>query len=116
MSGELIRTVTSGDNPICPMDMGRAAGNTAHRTWNMMVDLLYGAMKEFRNEEDEYADPNMEKIYSAVAYNGAYKHMQLHRESSSFVKPGGTLGWVETYYYRCHLCGFVLPLGPEVKR
>jgi hypothetical protein len=100
------------DGPLCPMSMG--ALNGEHRAERIFDDVLYEASKPFRVNSDGQPDPDgdlpkdLDTLYNAVVYSPTYRRMLLHYEATSFMQDGA-LKHVRAYYWRCHLCGYILP-------
>jgi hypothetical protein len=76
-----------------------------------MVNQLSEALKPWENEEGEYADSRIEAVYLAIAYNPVYSTMQVHSDLLS-IMDGHNIRTVESCYFMCHRCGFVVPAHP----
>lgn len=115
--GELVRE--SMDRPLCPGSLPPV--NTHHRVEVTFQDRLYDAFKPLRVNDagepdtDGELPPHLDEVYSKVAYSETYSRMYLHTEQTSYVK-GRQLVTVEAHYWKCHLCGQMLPATTVEKR
>lgn len=107
MSGELVTLVSETDAPMCPSSLPPVVAEL-HKLHNRTLDAFYGATT--KNEDGEFATDEMDKAYyAAVALN----HMRLYVDSATAFYHGSMIT-VECWWWRCQVCGFVLPT--EVKR
>lgn len=109
--GALIRE-TFKDGPLCPQSLGALSGE--HRAERLYDDAIYEASKAFRKDADGNPDPNgdlppdLDTLYNSITFNGTYRRMYLHYEETEFMQGQGMYK-VKAYYWRCHLCGYILP-------
>lgn len=111
MSG-IVREVRLNNGPLCPQSIYPANGR--HQAATDFADRLYRAMEPFKVDAEGNPDPagelpaNLETIYHKVVHPEDNSHMILHSETTEFVQ-GRKLVTVETYFWKCHLCGHILP-------
>jgi hypothetical protein len=104
--GEIIRTLSDSDKPLCPA-VAQMPPSEAHMLRNRMLDAFYE--KAERNTDGEFASTEVESAYYAAAYGPQVsERMDLFRESVSFLEHG-TYAVVESFYFRCRVCGLILP-------
>lgn len=107
MSGELVKLVSETDGPVCPSSLPPVIAN-AHAQHNRTLDAFYGATT--KNDEGEFATDEMDRAYyAAVRLN----RMHLYIDSAQAFYRSRVIT-VECWWWRCQICGFVLPT--EVKR
>ena len=104
------------DLPMCPNSFG-LPGNPAHQLHNRILDTLHRAIP---HDEDtgEAIDPKMDEVYAAAAYETVSDRMYLYHDSVSFHEGRARHAVVESWYFRCGVCGLVLPANrmPEAGR
>lgn len=101
--GEIIRNLM--DRPLCPNGTNMPI-HPAHTLRTRMLDAFYNAAE--KNADGEMLEP-VDKAYSAAAYNGPTDdRMWLFRETVSFTQ-GREYITVESWWFRCHICGLILP-------
>jgi hypothetical protein len=102
--GELIRELSDSDKPLCP-NIGQPI-NAAHALRNRMLNAFYEAAE--KNTDGDMTEP-VDKAYYAAAYGFTTSdRMNLYRDSASFVR-GREIVVVEAWYFRCGICGLILP-------
>lgn len=97
----LVRDATEG--PLCPNGLGDPV-HEAHRLRVRALDAFYEAVE--KNEDLEMPEP-AERAYEA-ANSALTDRMDLFQHSSHFTS-GNRSFIVEAYWYRCRVCGLVLP-------
>jgi len=105
-SSEIIRDLPDDQKPLCP-NLGWPS-NPFHELQVRVVDSFYEATDK---DEDGELNSEVEKAYAAAAYEGkkgTSDRMSLYVTSVAFHKYGKQI-IVETYWFKCHVCGFVLP-------
>lgn len=98
----LIRNIPDHDKPLCPRSWGPQT-DPAHRTHNLIFDVVYESAPKDENDE---VPPEVDRALQAVGRRFTGR-MELHHEiiSTHF----GERAVVESWYFCCHTCGFVLP-------
>lgn len=104
MTSEIIRTLTSGDKPLCP-NSTNAPIHEAHQLHTRVVDAFYNAAE--KDDEGEMSAP-LDKAYSAAAYGSVSDNMELFVAAASFPYRSEFVR-VESWWWKCPVCGFVLP-------
>lgn len=96
------------DKPLCPRSFGPGSVATEHEVHVRMANAFYNAAP--KNEDDgEFVSPDVDKAYSAAVYGPTTgTDMDLYVESSGG-RYGGEHVVVEAFYFKCHVCGFILP-------
>jgi hypothetical protein len=89
--------------PLCP-NVGWP-GNSAHELHNRTLDAFYNAVE--KDVEGEMPEP-VAKAYNAAAYGQVSDRMNLYREAV-VVNYGGSSLTVQAWWFKCPICGFVLP-------
>jgi hypothetical protein len=62
-----------------------------------------------RDEDGEFTDPAVERAYTAIAYGESVDdrmHLYVSEVSAQY---GGAPVHVEAWFFRCPVCGLVLP-------
>jgi hypothetical protein len=104
MSAELVRDVTHNELPLCPRYGGPGPGSVEHRTAVVVLDTIYDTAA--RDDDNEFVSPDVAAAYAA-ANQRVSPRMPLYRVLVSLPRPLGA--YVESYYFRCLVCGFTLP-------
>jgi hypothetical protein len=99
--GELLRTTST---TLCPGEL--EPRHPAHQLQVSTLNAFHGAAEK---DADGEIVPAAANAYNAAAYpaGGA---MRLYREKASTVADGRPIA-VEALYFRCRICGLVLPAG-----
>jgi rubrerythrin len=110
----VIISVEGGSAPLCPYDFGHGAGPycEAHRLHVRMSDAFYTAAE--KDENGGLTPPLSEAYEAAVSIGSSANRMDLFTESASTMH-GGRIIWVEVWYWKCRVCGFVLSAQAEKK-
>jgi hypothetical protein len=103
MSAEIIREVREEDLPLCPVYVSDP-GNEMHRLAVRALDAFYDAAP--KNDDGEMLSAATETCYRAATV-ALSSRMRLYR--AGLPLPGQGAGYVESYYFRCQVCGFTLP-------
>jgi len=106
MYNEIIRDLPDDQKPLCP-NLGWPS-NPSHELQVRVLDAFYEATDK---DEDGELNPEVEKAYAAAAYKGkkgTTDRMDLYVTSAAFYRYSKQI-IVETYWFKCHVCGFVLP-------
>ncbi|WP_431728606.1 hypothetical protein [Verrucosispora sp. TAA-831] len=101
--GELVRTLSETDKPLCP-NTGPVA-NEAHQTYTRTLNAFYDAAD--KNDDSEMPEA-VEKAYQGAAYGRMTDRMDLFRYGVGFAQ-GSQYVRVESWWWQCRICGFVLP-------
>lgn len=101
--GEIIREPI--DRPMCPNGFIEPI-HPSHRMRIRMLDAFSKAAE--RDADGEMTEP-VGKAYYAAAYEGPTEdRMWLYRETVGFMRGRGHI-IVEAWYFRCTICGLMLP-------
>jgi hypothetical protein len=107
MSDSGIIKLPDFEKPLCPY-VSTDPGNKAHELYVRAQNVVYDTAE--KDADGEILDPKVADIMSAVSYIQMNERMDLYfvRNSLPF---SGVLkqAVVESYYYKCHICGFILP-------
>jgi hypothetical protein len=95
--------IETTDSPICPNETS-GPPNPLHHAYNRILDTFYEASE--RDDNGEFTIPAVGAMYEAVAYKKTYTGMSLYCISARTL--GGSES-IKAWYFRCHVCGFVLP-------
>lgn len=98
----LVRNLNDG--PLCPNSVGEPM-HEAHRLRVRVLDAFYEAAD--KDEDNEMPEP-LERAYSAAAYGRVEDRMDLFAHSTGFLD-GNRRVTIEAWWYRCRVCGLVLP-------
>lgn len=101
---EIVRDLRGGDGPLCPNSVGEPL-HDAHRLHVRTLDAFYNAADK---DSDGELPEAVERAYGAAAYEQITDRMDLFRHSNSITE-GNRPVVVESYWYRCRVCGLVLP-------
>lgn len=104
MSGQLLTNQTSG--PMCPKSYGPAP-DIAHAAVTAMEDRLHRATEPLADADGELP-PEIDKLWCDSVYANDVRRMQMFYESGTAMM-GQTVVTLETYFFRCTVCGFILP-------
>jgi hypothetical protein len=100
------------ERPLCP-NSGGSPTHPAHELRVRLVDIAYAASE--LNADGEFADDAVARINEAVAYGAVDDRMHLYVTEMTGTY-GGPLGTtVVAWFFRCGICGFVLP-AQQVQR
>lgn len=100
----LIDTFEKG--PMCPNGWAYPV-HEAHRLRVRMIDAAYD--KTPRNEDNEPMTTELAQVNDALSYGPTTEdRMRLYRDTVQAMDFRGTVV-VETLYFRCQICGLVLP-------
>lgn len=105
--GEIIREPI--DKMMCPQASNMPVAE-AHMLHNRLVDAFSAATKVYEDEVGDLPEP-LDKAYSAVAYGSIGTDMDLFRHT---VYARGSV--VQTWWWKCPTCGFVLPATSVERR
>jgi hypothetical protein len=105
--GGVVRTLSDSDLPMCPNGMLRPI-HEAHQLHTRMIDALYEATKPYENEDGELPEP-LDKASTALSYGPTTAdRMHLYFDRVGFMQ-GREHVMVEAWYFRCAICGLMLP-------
>lgn len=102
--GEIIRTLRDDSKPLCPRSTNLPVAEE-HMLRNRVLDAFYNAAE--KDGDGEMAPP-VDAAYHAAAYGPVNDRMDLFTTSASFLHQGAPVV-VESWWFRCPVCGFVLP-------
>ena len=91
--------------PLCPNQLDPM--HPMHRFHVNLQDAAYKA-SSVDTETLEFTEPGAEKVYSAISYEQYDGYMRAYRDVSTVLLRGRPEG-IETYYFRCSICGLILP-------
>jgi hypothetical protein len=96
------------DRPLCPNDISFPL-NQFHAERNRLLDEFYNAAE--KDAEGEFTSPEVNEAYGTAAYgkDRRGKGMLLYRTSVTPMHQAALFGTVEAWWFRCQICGFVLP-------
>lgn len=100
--GELIR-IPDSDRPLCP-NSGSPI-NYAHAEVNAILDMIWN--KFDKNEDDEFTNPAITEVWNLIKDRRSI-YMYLHKDTTGFPLLGELI-YIESYYFKCHTCGCILP-------
>jgi hypothetical protein len=109
--GEIIREPI--EKMMCPQASNMPVAE-AHVLHNRLVDALSNATKEYENEDGDLPEP-LDKAYMAVAYGSINTDMDLFVHSVA-VRRHGRYVTVESWWWKCPTCGFILPASRVPER
>jgi hypothetical protein len=96
--------ISDSDRPLCP-NMGYP-GNEAHHLRTRILNTFYEAAPK---DSDGEMSEELDKVYSAAAYGGnTDERMNLYSEFVN-VYQGTNVTQVTTWWFKCPICGFILP-------
>jgi hypothetical protein len=96
--------ISDDERPLCP-NIGWP-GNPAHELRTRVLNAFYNAAE--KDAEGEMTG-TAEAAYSEAAYgSGTDERMHLYREGVAALY-GGSYVTVEAWWFKCPICGFVLP-------
>lgn len=90
--------------PLCP-NIG-FPGSKEHEALVRTLNYFYD--KAEKDSDGEIADPKLDKIYHDVAYKDMTNRMDLYVDAAGFVH-NGVNTVVEAWYFKCQICGLILP-------
>lgn len=102
--GEIIRNLSDGSRMLCPQSAGFPIASE-HVACNGLLDAFYQAAER---DTDGELTPPLDVAYAAAAYGPVSARMNLYRHVVEVLEPGRET-IVETWWWRCPVCGFVLP-------
>lgn len=104
-----VKLAPGNDRPLCPNGAGGPT-NPAHELRVRLINAAYEASE--RDADGEYADPAVERVNTAIAYGERDDRMHLY-VSEVAVDYGGRHVVVEAWFFRCPVCGLILPAGRQ---
>jgi len=106
-NGGIVRGLSDSDLPMCPNGMVRPI-HPAHSLRVTMIDAAYDVTKPYKDEDGELPEP-LDKVSTALSYGPTTAdRMHLYWDRVGFVQ-GGEYATVEAWYFRCAICGLMLP-------
>lgn len=106
----------SGDQgPMCPQSMPPVV-HPSHHLAGTFADAAYEATP--RGEDGEPLTGDLAAVNQAVSYGPTTENrMRLYRAAVAAQSSSGRDVGVEALYFRCQICGFVLPASrvPELR-
>jgi hypothetical protein len=100
----MIVDINPQERPLCPNN--GSPQHPAHKLHNELIDIVSANTEH--DEDFEVVQPESDKINAAVAYGRFDGRMYLYKDSVSYIQ-GRTFMLVEAWYFRCNLCGLILP-------
>jgi hypothetical protein len=91
--------------PLCPNSWGHPI-HPLHQLHVRLQDAVYKATPH--NKDGEPTTPELEAVNAAVSYGPVQDRMRLYRDSAGGVFEGQHVT-VESWYFRCDVCGLILP-------
>jgi hypothetical protein len=113
--GREVSLVRGIEGPPCPMSHGFGKGIQAelHREKVRFIDTLYKALKPWTNEDGEFTNEDISSIYTKVN-SELNDYMRLYKTTSA---PQDMYhDYVESFWYQCMTCGFILSANREPRR
>lgn len=105
--GGIVRMLSETDLPMCPNGILRPI-HQAHQLRNTMIDAHYDVTKPYQDEDGELPEA-LQKASNALHYGPTTAdRMHLYFNRVSFLQ-GRQLVKVEAWYFRCAICGLMLP-------
>lgn len=105
MSGQILSDGRN-DGPLCPGSSSPA--NPAHLLAVEIADRVYEAAKPWQDDDGEY--PEGTGLDEAVAAAQPSDRMRLYTvDQAGMSSFGARLFQVKAYFWRCPVCGLVLP-------
>lgn len=108
----LVDTGRLDQGPLCPQDFPPI--HPAHALHRRVNDAGYNAAPRTEGDDLELT-PDAEKVHSAVTDGQFSSYMLLYRHDERYLQ-GRQFVVVSAHWYRCGVCGFVLPAHGEVER
>lgn len=102
--GELVRSLPDTEGPLCPSTLGGTT-DPRHEATVRTLNAFYEAAAK---DADGELVPPVDAAYSAAAYGTMSDRMRLYVERVGFTYQGQRVV-VESWYFKCGTCGFVLP-------
>lgn len=107
----IITTLSDGDKPLCP-NVTNGPLNSAHELRNRVLDKFYKTAE--LDADGEIAVEAVAAAYNAAAYGTLDEHMQLFTHAANFIHAGQVVT-VESWWWKCLVCGFVLPANRRIQ-
>jgi hypothetical protein len=101
-----VKVAPGSDRPLCPNSGGRPA-NPEHQLRVRLLDAAYRAA-DVNPDDLEFTDAAADRMYQALAY-GDDVDDRMHLYESSVIPFDRPLTVVTAWFFRCGVCGFVLP-------
>lgn len=101
----IVRSLVYTDKPLCP-NVTSPIMNNAHELHNRTTDAFHKAAE--KDSDGEFANKDTEKAYYAAAYDNVSNKMNLYF-ARVYWHEGTRQKIVETYWFRCAICGLILP-------
>lgn len=102
-----VKPALGSERPLCPNGAGRPT-NPAHELRVRLIDAAYRASET--NADLEFTDPAVERVYMAAAYGEDVDdrmHLYVTEITADYHGPMGTP--VVAWFFRCQICGLILP-------
>lgn len=93
------------NGPLCPNSWGYPL-HPLHQLHVRLQDAVHNATPKDENQEP--ITPELEAVNAAVSYGPVTEQMRLYRESIGFAYQRQNV-LVESFYFRCGVCGLILP-------
>lgn len=106
MSDSGIVKLADFDKPICP-NMSTDPGNKAHELYVRMQNVIYETAE--KDADGEIANQSVADVINALSYLKMNDRMDLYFIQNVLPLKYGHQSFVESFYYKCHICGFILP-------
>lgn len=102
----IVMEIAWSELPLCPNVIGIPT-NPLHELHTKMLNQIYKNAQ--KDEDDEFVNPETDKIYSDLAYTGSTTdRMNLYFARNGWFQ-GSTQIIVESFWYKCKICGLILP-------
>jgi hypothetical protein len=100
------------DRPLCPNDISFPL-NQFHYERTRLLDAFYNAAE--KDDDSEFVSPEVDKAYYETAYgkDRSGTGMRLFHEAVTPMGAQFPFIRVEAWYFRCPICGFVLPANQD---
>jgi hypothetical protein len=104
----IVRDISEYEKPLCP-NMSTDPGNKAHELYVRVQDAIYDTAE--KDSDGEIVNQSVADIINAVSYLKMSDRMDLYFIRTPLPMKFSMLKQevVESYYYKCHICGFILP-------
>lgn len=88
--------------PLCP-NIGEPI-HPLHKLHNQIQDEAYNS--QTKTEELEFQTPELNKMYNAISHKRYNGRMSLYMDSVTLDKRRTS---ITAWYFRCNICGLILP-------
>jgi hypothetical protein len=107
----MILDIPSHELPLCPNQL-----HPVHPSHQLHVQIQDDAYKSLpTNEELEFNHPDSTVMYNAISNKRFDSRMRLYREGVNTLNSSRFLR-VESWYFRCSICGLILPAQIDMSK